>query len=167
MFFDPLNLISIISFIVGIISLIIALTQTIRLSHLKKIRVDSLRSALQNCRLTMLESDRLLNKRNEYGIESKGALIKIEAIHANSCGLLRSLFYELSQVDTPYDEQKLKQYISLDLITSTWLWKQAALFIPGQSFPSNIPELPNDTPDYMAKAGGFQNESETDDMLLR
>jgi len=155
----PLEPIDIISFIVGIISLVIALTQTIRLSHLKKLRVDSLRAALQNCRLTMLESDRLLNKRKEYGIENKGALIKIEAIHANSCGLLRSLFHELSQVDTPYNEKKLKQYISLDLITSKWFWKQAALFIPGKKLTTNIPNLPDDTPDYMAKAGDYGNES--------
>jgi len=77
---DPIG---IISFIVGIISLVIALTQTIRLSHLKKLRIDSLRSALQNCRLTMLESDRLLNKRKEYGLESKGALIKIGKIEGH------------------------------------------------------------------------------------
>ena len=147
------DIINIISAIVGIISLIIAYNQTIKLSRLQKLRVDNLREALQNCRLTMLESDRLLNNRKKYDLENKGALIKIQAIHSNSCGLIRSLFHELSQVDTPYNEQKLEDYIILDLITSKWLWKQAALFIPTQERTLEIPKLPDDTLEYMAKAG--------------
>ena len=154
--FDPL---AIGSAVIGVISLIIAVTQTIKLSHMKKLRIDSLRSALQNCRLTMLESDRLLNKREEYSLENKGALIKIQAIHSNACVLIRSLFKELSQADTPYNKKKLELYISLDLITSKWLWKQAAFFISGNKFPSKIPDLPDDSPDYMARAGDFEKES--------
>ena len=152
------DIISIMSATVGIISLIIAITQTIRLSYLRKLRVGNLREALQNCRLTMLESDRLLNNRKEYDLENKGALIKVQAIHSNSCGLIRALFHELSQVDTPYNVQKLEDYISLDLITSKWLWKQAALFIPTQERTFEIPELPDDTPDYMAKAGSSKKD---------
>ncbi len=147
------NIVTIVSVIVSTISLIFAITQMVRLSHFRKLRISNLRSALQNCHLTMVESDRLLNNRKEYNLENKGALIKIEAIHANSCGLIRSLFHELSQIDTPYDEKKLKQYVSIDLITSKWLWKQAALFIPRQNNFDEMPELPDDTPDYMTKAG--------------
>lgn len=154
--FDP---IAIGSAAVGLISLVIAATQTIRLSHLKKLRIDSLRSALQNCRLTMLESDRILNNREKYGLENRGALIKIQAIHSNACTLLRSLFKELSQADIPYDKKKLELYISLDLVTSKWLWKQAAFFVSGDKFPINMPDLPDDSPDYMAKAGDFEKES--------
>ena len=146
-------IITIISAAAGVISVIFAVTQTVRLSHFRKIRISNLRSSLQNCRLTMVESDRLLNHRKEYNLGNKGALIKIEAIHANSCGLIRSLFHELSQIDTPYNEKKLKQYVSIDLITSKWLWKQAALFIANQSDVTEMPELPDDTHDYMAKAG--------------
>ncbi len=97
------NIVTIVSVIVSTISLIFAITQMVRLSHFRKLRISNLRSALQSCHLTMVESDRLLNNRKEYNLENKGALIKIEAIHANSCGLIRSLFHELSQIDTPYD----------------------------------------------------------------
>ena len=139
--------------IVSVVSLAFAVIQTLRIANLRRLRVNSLRAALQNCRIPMLESDRLLNKRISYHLMDRGALIKLEAIHANSCGTLRAIFHELSQVDLPYDERRLQEYVSLNLITSKWLWTQAALFLPYPPDPSKVPDLPDDTPDLMGKAG--------------
>ncbi len=137
---------------VSLVSLFIAIFQSAKLANFRKYRVKCLRVALQNTRIVMLESDRLLNDRIRYGIEDKRAIMKLEAIHANSCGTMRSLFQELSEADTPYNETKLKIYISLGLISSKWIWQQAAMFMTGplQNYP--MPDLPDDSPDFMARA---------------
>ncbi|KPJ64389.1 hypothetical protein AMJ44_12890, partial [candidate division WOR-1 bacterium DG_54_3] len=121
------QVINYVGIIVGVGSLVFAVVQTVKLSKIRKLRINSLRSALQNCRLIMAESDRLLNNQKAYDLENQGALIKVQSIHSNACGLIRSLFHELSQVDLPYNKRKLKLYVSLDLISSKSLWKQAAL----------------------------------------
>ena len=110
----------------------------------------------------MLESDRLLNKRRQYRLDDRGALIKLEAIHANPCGTIRSIFHELSQVDCPYDERRLHEYISVGLITSKWLWKQAALILQDTPDVSQVPDLPDDTPDLMSAAGRWDVEPGAD-----
>jgi len=139
-----------ISFLIAILSFIIAILQTIRLKHLNKLRVNNLRAAVQNCRLVMAESYRLLQNRKEYDIENNGVVSKLRAIHSNSCVLIRSFFAELSEIDKPYNENKLKHYVSLDLITSKWLYKQAAHFLSKPMLNTDlIKELPDDTPDLM------------------
>ena len=147
------EILAIVGTVISLSSLVIAIVQTVRLTRLRSLRVNSLRAALQNCRIAMLESDRLLNDRKEYSIEDCGALIKIEAIHANSCATIRSILYELSQIDIPYDKRKLEKYISAGLITSKWLWTQATLFMKNPPKQSEMPDLPDDTPDLMYKAG--------------
>ena len=51
-----------------------------------------------------------------------------------------------------YDEKKLQLYVSLDMITSQWLWKQAAMFIETPRLNLSMPEnLPIDSPDAMTE----------------
>lgn len=145
--------------LISIISLGFAIIQTIRLAQLRRLRVNSLRAALQSCRLPMVESDRLLNNRRHYGLEDRGALIKLEAIHANSCATIRAIYNELSQVDIPYDVRRLQEYVQLGLITSKWLWTQAALSLMEPYDVSQVPDLPDNTPDLMSEAGHWDTES--------
>lgn len=125
-----MSAIEIIGLILGIGSFGVAIYQTSRISKIKKLRVNKLRSDLANCRMIVSETYRLLNKRKNYGIDDGGAISKLRSVHSNSCMLLRSFFQELSEVDHPYDEKKLKLYASLGLISTPWVWRQAALFLP-------------------------------------
>jgi hypothetical protein len=149
---------SAIGIMIGTLSLMVALIQTVRLNRLRKLRINRLRQDLISCRLAVVESDRLHRRREEYGINDPGAIARVRSIHANACNLTRSLFEQLSEVDRPYDANKLEQYVRLDVITSKWFWRQAALFVENPSKLA-MPELPEDTPDYMEGAPGTKNAS--------
>lgn len=146
------------SVLMGILSLVVAVIQTFRLNKLRKLQIHRLRQDLVNCRQAVVESDRLSRRRNEYGINHPAVIGKVRSINANACNLTRSLFEQLSQVDRPYNADRLKQYVKLDIITSKWFWRQAALFVEN---PSNLemPDLPDDTPDYMEGAPDYQDDS--------
>jgi hypothetical protein len=142
--------IAIISLIITIISLGVAIYQTSRISQIKMLRVKKLRSDLASCRMIVSESYRLLKKRKKYGIDDIDAISKLRSVHSNSCMLLRSSFQELSEVDHPYNEKKLKLYVSLGLISTPWIWCQAALFLPKNFLEVKMPDLQQETPDLMA-----------------
>jgi hypothetical protein len=55
---------------------------------------------------------------------------------------MRSLFHELSEIDKPFDGQKLNYYVKTGLITSKWVWEQAATYTDNDSI-----EQPKDLPD--------------------
>lgn len=134
---------------VSVLSLVVAIIQTVRLSKLRKLRINRLRQDLVNCRQAVLESDRLHKKRVPYGISEPIAIAKIRVIHDNACNLTRSLFEQLSEVDKPYTGARLEQYAQVGLITSKWFWRQAALFVKDPRTLIMPPNLPDDTPDYM------------------
>lgn len=151
---------SAVSILIGVLSLLVAAIQTIRLNTLRRLRIHRLRQDLVSCRQAVVESDRLHRKREEYGIKDPGAVARIRSIHANACTLTRSLFEQLAEVDKPYDASKIEQYVRLNLITSKWFWMQAALFVKNPSALA-MPELPEDTPDYMEGASEQQTLAKT------
>ena len=156
---ENLALDSVLGILVGVLSLIFAIIQTVRLARLRKVQVHRLRQDLVNCRQAVVESDRLSRYRDQYGISHAVAIGKIRSIHANACNLTRSLFDQLSMLDKPYDSRRLEQYVRLGLITSKWFWSQAALFVENPSH-LEMPSLPDDTPDVMDAAIGSEIEHE-------
>lgn len=141
------DLIGFIGFIIGIFSFAYAVYTQRQASKLKKYQIGKLRSTLKDCIIIMSQSYRLLRDTEKFEINNANAIKKIGAVHAVSATLIRSLFHELSEIDLPYDENKLKCYVSSGLITSKWVWEQAIIFVrSANEIP--MPELPEDTRDY-------------------
>lgn len=120
-----------------------------QMTKLKEYQVGNLRNVLKNCIVVMSHSFKLTNNSEKYGITEKEAIARISAIHIMSTTLIRSLFHELSKIDTPFDEEKLNEYITCELITSKWVWKQAVTFKSTKSKIEPPDSLPNDTKDYL------------------
>lgn len=137
-----------ISFIIGIASLVYAIYVQRQASKLRKYQIGKLRNCLKDCIIIMSQSFRLLRDTEKYGILDKEAIKKVSCIHSISATLIRSLFHELSEIDLPYDENRLKNYVSSGLITSQWVWEQAVTFVKDANGIS-IPDLPADTKDYV------------------
>jgi hypothetical protein len=155
---------SAVSILVGVLSLVVAAIQTARLNRLRKLQIHRLRQDIVKCRQAIVESDRLSRRQDEYGINHPAAIGKIRSIHSNACNLVHSLFEQLSEVDSPYDADKLKQYVKLNLITSKWFWQQAALYVENPTNLEMPSDLPDNTPDYME---GVSGHPEISGMTLR
>lgn len=133
---------------IGIVGMSLAALQYIKSSNLRHYRVKKLRSDLRMSIIVMAETFRLCTQLEKYKISDLEAIGRIQGAHSQASSLVRSLFQELSEVDLPYDESRLKQYEHIGLISSKWLWQQAASFVER---PGNLtmPDLPNDTVDWM------------------
>jgi hypothetical protein len=114
----------------------------IRAAQYKKYQVKELKGALKESIIIMSQSFRLSREPEKYGITSQDCLRRISAIHTISTSLMRSLFHELSEIDKPFDGQKLNYYVKTGLITSKWVWEQAATYTDNDSI-----EQPKDLPD--------------------
>ena len=141
------DLLNIISFAVGIISLLYALYQQRQITQLRIYRIKNLRAALRSCTNVMSETYRLNKRKEEYGIQNSEAIAKIRDVHSNSTTLIRSFFEELSEIDKPWDEKQLQVYIDIGLITSEWMWEQAATFLEHKENVKRPTDLPKDTKD--------------------
>ena len=138
-----------IGLLVGIIGISLATFQYWRSSNLRHYRIKKLRSDLRMSIIVMAETFRLCTQLDKYQISNVEAIGRMQGAHHQASSLVRSLFQELAEVDVPYNESRLKQYESIGLISSKWLWQQAASFVER---PQNLtmPDLPNDTIDWMA-----------------
>jgi hypothetical protein len=141
------DLIGLIGFVIGIFSFVYAVHTQKQASKLKKYQIGKLRSTLKDCNNIMIQSYRLLKDSEELDITNVDAIKRIGAVHAFSVSLIKSLFHELSEIDLPYNEMKLKHYVSSGLITSKWVWQQAIMF-SSLSDKISMPDLPEDTWDY-------------------
>lgn len=135
--------------LIGVTGLVVAYLQYVRSAKYKESRINKLRTDLRAINLVMSETYRLATEREKYNIENVEALAKIRTAHSQACTLTRSILQELSEIDLPYDRNKLLKYKNNGLITSRWLWQQAASFLKegDEDVPSDLPE---DTKDLMS-----------------
>ncbi len=137
-----------IGLLVGTVGTFLAIIQYWKSSNLRRYRVKKLRSDLRSSIIVMSETFRLCTQLEKYQINDIEAIGRIKAAHSQASALVRSLFQELSEVDLPYNEFRLNQYVSIGLISSKWLWQQASTFVPK---PENLemPNLPSNVIDWM------------------
>ncbi|MFM0276856.1 hypothetical protein P0D75_02400 [Paraburkholderia sediminicola] len=142
---------------IGVVSLAYAVFANRELARVRKFQAEKLRSNIKECIILMVESFRLIKNKTEFELAHPDVLLKLGAIHTTSTGLLRTLFQELSQVDKPYDLEKLNFYVSTGVITSQWVWEQAATFLDVPGGISPPPNLPEKTRDWFL--GSFETGS--------
>lgn len=133
--------------LVGVISFAYAVYTNREMKKLKAHQIDNLRSTLKDTIVVMVQTYRMMNQPEKYGISDPQAIKRISAAHSNSATIIRAIFRDLSKIDLPYDNDKLNGYVQAGLITSNWVWQQALTYAES---PASFkrPELPNDTPDW-------------------
>lgn len=139
--------------VVGIISLAYAIYTQNQVKKHRKYQIGKLRSSLKDCITVMSESFKLMQNPEKFGVTESNTIKRISAIHTVSATLIRSLFHELSEIDTPFDEKKLKSYAHSGLITSKWVWEQALVFVKS-SDGIEMPDLPENTKDWFEEDNG-------------
>ncbi len=134
--------------LLGVVSFVYAIYQQRTAANLQTYRTKALRAELKECIVAMSQSYYLVSRNEDYEIRNPEALKKISVIHAATGSLLKQIFHELSEIDTPYNEAKLKQYVDSGLITSQWVWQLAYSFVQsGEEI--KMPDLPENTRDWL------------------
>ncbi|WP_157956773.1 hypothetical protein [Salinicola halimionae] len=141
--------IPIISMLIGATSIFYAIYTKRQMSKIEDHRIKNLRSSLKRCISVMGKSFRLTQNSEQYSIHDKEAIRQISCIHTTSLDLIRDLFQDLSELDSPYDTKKLNFYTSSGIITSKWVWEQAAMFVLNDSTIEMPPNLPENTIDWV------------------
>ena len=152
------SIVGIVSLIFGILSFGFAVYQWSEVNNLKRYRIRKLRSDLITCNAIVSNLYRALIKSNSDNIPKANYERRIYAAHSKSRVLTRSILQELSEIDTPYDEKRLEQYVKSGLIESHWLWRQALAFVRDAKPNTKIPNLPEETPDWIEKDSDEDSE---------
>ncbi|MEM6432529.1 MAG: hypothetical protein AAF773_01530 [Cyanobacteria bacterium P01_D01_bin.115] len=152
------SIVGIVSLIFGILSFGFAVYQWSEVNNLKRYRIGKLRSDLRTCNAIVSNLYRVLIKLNSDDTPKTNYERRIYAAHSKSRVLVRSILQELSEIDTPYDEKRLEQYVKAGLIESQWLWRQALIFMRDAKPNIKIPNLPEETPDWILKGSDESSE---------
>ena len=155
------SIVGVISLIFGILSFGFAIYQWSEFNNLKRYRIGKLRSDLRTCSAIISNLYRVLTKLDSGGTQKTDYESRIYAAHSKSRVLIRSILQELSEIDTPYDERRLEQYVKSGLIESLWLWRQALVFVRDVKPNIKIPNLPEETPDWLGKVSDWDSESQS------
>lgn len=143
------DVVSISSLIFGILSFGFAVYQWRENNSLKKYRIKTLRSDLRTCNAIATNAYYSILALEASEVENAKYIHRVYGIHSKARVLVRSILQELSEIDTPYDEKRLAHYVRSGLITSKWLWCQALGFVSEAKPDIEVPELPDETPDWM------------------
>lgn len=126
---------------IGVLGLIVGLLSMVRSNKLKRQQVINLRKNLHVCRRLVYHTWQLNKYRRKYGITSDDTVSQLAKIDGRARTLLESTLSDLSQLDTPWNQKKLQFYVDKEMISSKWLFREAAKFAESStSVPEHLPD---------------------------